>query len=220
MSESPGIIGSFAKQWLLARQLTDLDQWPPECKALNSKEQTLCRLNWSIQWHTLAHRQAARWYTGLKGIQIFAAATIPVLTSVGGNSLATKGWIAGLGALVVIVEGIQQLKKYASNALLWGQGKEALKQEYYLYEARVTPYSGKDAEKVLAKRIEQIIGREIGKWAGSPPEEDSHTSGGTGGDDEGGPDNHATPAPANVSTVPGGVCRAGGAAGVHSSTLT
>lgn len=184
MSRFSGIISNFSKRWLLARQLASLDQWPLECSSQNSEEQTLCRLNWSIQWHTLAHRQATRWYTGLKGIQILAAAIIPVLTAVGGNSLLTKGWIAGLGALVVTVEGIQQLKKYASNALLWGQGKEALKQEYYLYRAGVNPYSGMEPNKVLAERIEQIIGREVGKWAGSPPkgEEGSHTSGGAAGD--------------------------------------
>jgi hypothetical protein len=176
MSDPFGI----SKRWLLGRQLTDLDEWPPPCKELGGDEnQTLYRLDWSIKWHTLAHRQATRWYTGLKVIQISAAAIIPVFVAVGGDSFLTKGWVAGLGALVVILEGIQQLKKYASNALLWGQGKEALKQEYYLFKAQVSPYSGKEPEKVLAERMEQIIGREVGKWAGRPPEgeEDSDTSG-------------------------------------------
>ncbi len=35
----------------------------------------------------------------------------------------TRGWIARLGALVVVLEGIQQLKKYAQNALLWVKGR-------------------------------------------------------------------------------------------------
>jgi hypothetical protein len=128
---------------------------------------TLDRLDWSIKWHTLANRQAQRWYTVIKVVEILAAALIPVLAATGGNSFVTKGWIAGLGALVVVLEGVQQLKKYAQNALLWGQGKEALKREYYLYEARAGLYGNvEDPDKFLANRIEQIIGREVTQWAG------------------------------------------------------
>jgi hypothetical protein len=167
--EEASPVSRFSKRWLLGRQLTNLDEWPrPVSREGDGDDKSpLGRLNWSIEWHTLAHRQATRWYTGLKAIQISAAAAIPVVTAVGGNSLMTKGWIAGLGALVVVLEGVQQLKKYASHALLWGQGKEALKQEYYLYKEQVGVYSGEDRDKVLARRIEQIIGAEVGQWAGS-----------------------------------------------------
>jgi hypothetical protein len=204
----------FADQWLLGRQLTELDNWKSterkrrqqaeaklseqtaakvtEYVEVRLREQTgtvlsgyietelsepverklrelatLDRLDWSIKWHTLANRQAQRWYTVIKVVEILAAASIPVLAATGGNSFATKGSIAGLGALVVVLEGIQQLKKYAQNALLWGQGKEALKREYYLYEARAGLYGNvDDPDKVLANRIEQIIGREVTQWAG------------------------------------------------------
>jgi hypothetical protein len=109
-----------------------------------------------------------RWYTGLKAIQISAAAAIPVLVAIGGSSSVTKGWIAGLGALIVVLEGIQQLKKYAQNGLLWGQGKEALKREYYLYQAKAYPYNQPNqanCQQLLASRIEQIVGQEVTKWA-------------------------------------------------------
>ncbi len=150
---------------MLGRQLTDLDVWPPTGAQSADTSVTVGRLNWSIQWHTLASRQAARWYNSLKAVQISAAAAIPVLTATGGNSAAIKGSIAGLGALIVVLEGIQQLKKYGQNALLWAQGKEALKREYYLYRAKVKPYDKLDRQQTLAIRIEQIIGKEIAKWA-------------------------------------------------------
>ena len=173
----------FSHQWLLGRQLIDIDQWPlkpSRQRALDPGNQapavqaeglqaTLGRLDWSVQWHTLAELQAKRWYTAIKTVQIAAAAAIPVLTATSGNSVATKYLIAVLGALVVVLEGMQQLKKYAQNALLWAQGKEALKHEYFLFRAQAGPYAvdtGK-REKLLATRIEQIIGQEVGRWAAS-----------------------------------------------------
>jgi hypothetical protein len=155
-------------RWLLGGRLIDLDDWPPKGDKQPESCVTIDRLNWSIRWHTLANRQAMRWYAGLKAIQISAAAAIPVLVAVGGSSSATKGWIAGLGALIVVLEGIQQLKKYAQNGLLWAQGKEALKREYYLYKAKVYPYNQpnqSDCQQLLASRIEQIVGQEVTKWA-------------------------------------------------------
>ena len=160
----------FSKQWLLGKQLTELDDWGLS-KDRDRPTPTLYRLNWSINWHTKATLQAQRWYTVIKVVEISAAASIPVLTATGGDSFVTKGWIAGLGALVVVLEGIQQLKKYAQNALLWGQGKEALKREYYLYKGKVAPYDSPDHhanEKTLGLRVEQIIGQEVTKWAAQP----------------------------------------------------
>jgi Protein of unknown function (DUF4231) len=160
----------FSKQWLLGKQLTELDDWGLS-KDKDQPTPTLYRLNWSINWHTKATLQAQRWYTVIKFIEISAAASIPVLTATGGDSLATKGWIAGLGALIVVLEGIQQLKKYAQNALLWGQGKEALKREYYLYKGQAAPYDAADDKanlKTLSFRVEQIIGQEVTKWAAQP----------------------------------------------------
>jgi hypothetical protein len=153
------------KRWMLGFRLTNLDIWPPTGKTQPEMNVTVERLNWSVGWHTLANRQAMRWYNSLKAVQLSAAAAIPVLVATGGNSSATKGWIAGLGALIVVLEGIQQLKKYAQNGLLWAQGKEALKREYYLYQAQVKPYNGPDRQQLLASRIEQIIGQEVTKWA-------------------------------------------------------
>jgi Protein of unknown function (DUF4231) len=164
---------AFSDRWMLGRQLDDLDNWPSTDENLGERtiDPALYRLNWSIKWHTLAHLQATRWYTGIKVLEIVAAAAIPVLTVTGGNSFGTRGWVAGLGALVVVLEGIQQLKKYAQNALLWGQGKEALKREYYLYAAGVSPYSSTDRETRLASRVEQIIGQEVAQWAARNEEE-------------------------------------------------
>src|SRR5215471_11633449 len=152
--------------WMLGSQLVRLDDWPRD-HHLPDPSPTIDRLNWSVHWHTLASRQAMRWYNSLKAIQLSAAATIPVLTATGTNSPGIKWSIAALGAVIVILEGIQQLKKYGQNGLLWAQGKEALKREYYLYQAQVPPYDKSGRLQSLAMRIEQIIGKEVTGWAGN-----------------------------------------------------
>jgi hypothetical protein len=150
---------------MLGSQLAKLDFWPLHKEEQPKPYDPIDRLNWPIRWHRLANRQAMRWYASLKVIEISAAAAIPVLVTTGGNSPVAKGWIAGLGALIVVIEGIQQMKKYARNGLLWAQGKEALKREYYLYQAKVDPYNQRDPRGLLALRIEQIVGQEVSKWA-------------------------------------------------------
>jgi hypothetical protein len=168
-ADGPGLFSRLRKRiserWMLGGLLTDLDDWPPTGEPQPKPSITIDRLNWSVQWHTLANRQAMRWYTSLKAIQILAAAAIPVLTATSGSSSTTRGLIAGLGALIVVLEGIQQLKKYAQNGLLWAQGKEALKREYFLYGAKAAPYDQADPQTILASRVEQIIGREVAKWS-------------------------------------------------------
>ena len=170
--------------WMLGPRLVRLDDWPRD-DHVQGLPSTIARLNWSIEWHTLASRQAMRWYNSLKVAQISAAATIPILTATGGNSPGTKWVIAGLGALIVILEGIQQLKKYGQNGLLWAQGKEALKREYYLYQAQVPPYDKSNAQQSLARRIEQIIGKEVGNWADQDQDNADHADD-SGHSDDGG----------------------------------
>jgi hypothetical protein len=184
MTDTEQGIAGFVDRWRIGSQLSRLDRWPSDIEKLrngSSQNPTIYRANWSIAWHTLAYRQAMRWYNGLKVIQIVAAAAIPVLTGVGGNGQSFRILIAVLGGLIVILEGVQQLKKYGQNAVLWGQGKEALKREYYLYLAKAGPYSGNQPDKIFADRIEQIIGNEVGKWAERPPEhENEHANGAEG----------------------------------------
>jgi len=169
----------ISRRWMLGGQLVALDDWPRAHE--EHPYDPIERLNWSIRWHTLAHRQAMRWYGSLKVVEILAAAAIPIVTTTAGSSPATKGWIAGLGALIVVLEGIQQLKKYLQNGLLWAQGKEALKREYYLYRAGAKPYDRGNPQELLASRVEQIVGQEVSKWADlaqEKKEDDDHVDSG------------------------------------------
>ena len=99
----------------------------------------------------------------MKGVTIASAAAIPVLTTAGipdGKYIA-----AGLGVLIAIVEGLQQLNQYSSNWISYRATSELLKHEKYLYLAKAGPYlTAQNTQAMLAERIETLISQEGSKW--------------------------------------------------------
>jgi hypothetical protein len=98
-----------------------------------------------------------------------AAALIPLLS---GSSLpfapdGVPNWIlGGLGALIAIIEGIQQLNQYQTNWITYRSTCEALKHEKYLYLGKAGPYAtAPDAHALLAERTETLVSQEHAKWA-------------------------------------------------------
>ena len=83
------------------------------------------------------------WYTRLKIVQLVGAAAVPVVASV-----HAAVWVTGgLGAVVVVVEGIQQLGQYQANWINYRSTAESLKHEKFLYLSGAGPYQGKDDDK-------------------------------------------------------------------------
>jgi hypothetical protein len=98
----------------------------------------------------------------IKLVQIVAAAVIPVIAAA---DLAV--WVAGaLGALVVVLESVQQLFQFHSNWNRYRSTAESLKHEKYLYVARAGAYAtAKDPAALLAERVESRVSREHAAWA-------------------------------------------------------
>ncbi len=102
-----------------------------------------------------------RWYTRLKIVQLVCAAAVPVVASV-----HAPVWVTGgLGAVVVVVEGIQQLGQYQANWINYRSTAESLKHEKFLYLSGAGPYQGNDDDKrLLAERTEALISQENTTW--------------------------------------------------------
>jgi hypothetical protein len=126
---------------------------------------TMERVDQQIEWYDRRSRHAQRLFKTLKAVQIVAAASIPVLTSVG-----APVWIAGAnGALIVILEGIQQMDQYQQLWVSYRATAEALKHEKYLSLAGSRPYEGLDEQHrraLFAERVESLISQEDSKWKG------------------------------------------------------
>jgi hypothetical protein len=119
------------------------------------------------EWYGKQARVNQSRYFGLKFVQIVAAAAIPVI-AVGGSGDWQKWSTAVLGALIGIIEGLQQLRQYHQNWLLFRGTREALKREKFLYEAGTGPYAqSQAADKLYFERCDQLISGESNKWTSS-----------------------------------------------------
>jgi hypothetical protein len=122
---------------------------------------TMDHLQDQIEWYDRNSGNSQRAFKFLKFCTISAAAVIPVLAKIDGTSAI----IAGLGVLIVILEGLQQLNQYQSNWIAYRSTCEALKHEKFLYLGKAGVYAAaNDAHALLAERIESLVSQENAKW--------------------------------------------------------
>jgi len=129
---------------------------------------TLERLEDQIAWYDRKSAVNQNRFKLLKGVQLVAAAAIPVSATLGLDAAVA----AGLGASVVVLEGFLQLNQYQQNWISYRSTAEALKHEKYLFLAGAGPYAQANGEHaLLADRIEGLISQEHAKWVSTRQEE-------------------------------------------------
>jgi hypothetical protein len=102
-----------------------------------------------------------RWFRTLKGMQLVAAAAIPVVATLDAPAVVT----GTLGAAIVVIEGFQQLNQHQQNWVSYRSTAEALKHEKYLYQAGAGPYEqARSPAVLLANRVEGLISQEHAIW--------------------------------------------------------
>jgi uncharacterized protein DUF4231 len=133
-----------------------------------SADPTLARLEDQIHWYDTKSGFNQRWFKWLKGVVIISGALAPLTAAVG-----AAAWVPGaLGAVVVVVEGFQQLNQYQQLWTSYRSTAEALKHEKYLFLGRAAPYNGEaDQFPLLAERVEALVSREHAKWVGAREEQ-------------------------------------------------
>jgi hypothetical protein len=120
------------------------------------------RLENQLRWYAAKSQDHKRWYRSLKVAQIVVAAAIPVVAAAGASA-AVAG---GLGAVIVVLEGFQQLFQFQQNWIAYRGTAEALKHERFLYLAAAGPYAGSDRrDGVLAERVEGLVSQEHAAWS-------------------------------------------------------
>jgi hypothetical protein len=149
---------------------------PPTAAA---SDPTFERLEDQIGWYDRRSATNQRLFKLVKGVQLIAAAAIPVVATLDAHPAIP----AALGALIVVLEGVQQLNQYQQNWSAYRSTCEALKHEKFLFLAHAGPYAGsEDGRALLADRIEGLISQEHAKWV-SAREEGSNASGGSASGD-------------------------------------
>jgi Protein of unknown function (DUF4231) len=133
----------------------------------DTQNPTYERLEHQIRWYADSSETNQRRFKLYKGAQLLAAAAIPVVATLDFHAAVA----AGLGALVVVLEGFQQLNQYQQNWSSFRSTAEALKHEKFLYLANAGPYANTRRDQaLLADRIEGLISQEHAKWVSAREE--------------------------------------------------
>ena len=125
------------------------------------------RLEDQLGWYERNSARQKSWFQRLKVVQIVVAAAIPVAAGAGASA-----WITGsLGALIVVLEGVQQLFQFQQNWVGYRATAEALKREKSYYLSRAGPYA--DVARpgtLLAERVEGLVSQEHSAWSSAQAE--------------------------------------------------
>ena len=122
------------------------------------------RLEDQIGWYDRRSIKAQKQYRMLKAAQIVVAALIPVASLVRPTDAVVPGI---LGAVILILEGFQEMGMYRQNWQKYRSSCETLRHEKYLYMAQAGLYADmEDADrlKLLATRVEELVSQEHTNW--------------------------------------------------------
>lgn len=129
---------------------------------MSQADPTLERLEDQIGWYDRRSGNNHRTYKALKTVTIASAVSIPLCAGAGAPVIAT----GILGALIALLEAIQQMNQYHHNWITYRSTCEALKHEKYLFLAKAAHYgSADDPKALLAERVESLVSQEHAKWA-------------------------------------------------------
>ncbi len=121
----------------------------------------VARLDPQIAWYGAHSRFGRLWYHGLKIVTIVSAGAIPVLAAASIPPIVS----AVLGAVILGIEGLQQLFKYHETWISYRSTAEDLKREKSLFLAGAGPYRlSRDAAALLVERVESRIATETNAW--------------------------------------------------------
>lgn len=125
------------------------------------------RLETQIAWYGGKSRHNQLWFKLLKIGQIITAAVIPVAAA----ESAPAWFVAGAGALILVLEGVQQLQQYQQNWTSYRSTGERLKHEKFLYLAEAGPYAAAERpDALLAERTEGLVSQEHAAWTSQQEE--------------------------------------------------
>jgi hypothetical protein len=124
-----------------------------------------CRLIDQLNWYDRKSRYCQRRFKGLKFVQIALAVLIPTTSLLPGDYAKWTASIAG--ALIAVLEAVQQMNQYSTLWVMYRSTAERLKHEKYLFLSAAGPYKGfAESERLiaLAERVEEHVSTEHANW--------------------------------------------------------
>lgn len=132
---------------------------------------TLTRIEDQLGYYERTAARSQKNFRTVKVAQLTVAAAVPVAAAAGASAVL----IAVLGALILILEGVQALFNWQQNWVTYRHTAEALRSEQHLFAAVAGPYAdSKNPERLLAERVEGLLSSEHSGWVAAqlPPGRD------------------------------------------------
>lgn len=123
------------------------------------------RLIDQLNWYDGKSRSCQHWFKGLKFTQITLAVLIPATSLLPAEQAKWTASIAG--ALIAVLEAVQQMNQYSTLWVMYRATAERLKHEKYLFLSGAGPYKGMaepDRLVALAERVEEHVSTEHANW--------------------------------------------------------
>lgn len=133
---------------------------------MNITEYIKTRVDDQIAWYDKKSVTCQRWYKVFQAIEIFIAASIPVLSGYASKYGVIPLIIGIEGAIITIVESITRLYKFHENWIEYRTTCELLRYQKHLYLTGSAPYNTEpeSIENIFVRNIENIISSENNKW--------------------------------------------------------
>lgn len=123
------------------------------------------RLEDQLKWYDGRSVRSQRHFKRLKFVQVCLAILIPVVSFV---PAMTARWLAALsGALIALIEAVQQMNQYSALWVSYRSTAERLKHEKFLFLSAAGPYRAlPESERLilLAERVEEHVSTEHANW--------------------------------------------------------
>ena len=125
------------------------------------------RLSDQISWYDKKSSTNQLWFKRLRFAEIVAAAIIPFLAGIAGNSFPIKIAIGGLGIVVAVIASLLGLLQLQEHWIEYRATAESLRKEKFLFLTQTDPYDKDDAFHLLVQRVEALLSKENADWAQS-----------------------------------------------------
>lgn len=117
-----------------------------------------------FRWYDRAASRSRRTYRILEYLALVAGAAVTVLAALSAPAPLT----AAVGAMVVVVEGIQKIGQFHANWINYRGTAETMRQHGFAYAAAVAPYNDPDTRReTLLQALREAVAKETASWVGA-----------------------------------------------------
>ncbi len=132
---------------------------------MNEDEYLASRVDDQIKWYDNKSQKSQRWFKRLRGIEIVAAAAIPLIAGFAKEPFPVTLVIALLGAAIAIISAAISLNQFQENWREYRTTCESLKHEKFLFLTKAEPYNTKSYFAIFVQRVENLISKENSNWS-------------------------------------------------------